>query len=80
LLGVLFWLSLILGLANCWRASPDSLRITIKELDEFLAPARERPFGVAAGMIDDGGVVRGDCARVPELVGWSRGEFLVTEV
>ena len=48
-LGVLFWL--LLGLANCWRASPDSLRTTIKELGEFLAP-RERPFGVAAGMMD----------------------------
>ena len=55
MLGVLFWLSLILGLANCWRVSPDSLRTTIKELDEFLAPARERPFGVAAGMMDDDG-------------------------
>lgn len=54
MLGVLFWL-LILGLANCWRLSPDSLRITIKELEEFLAPARERPFGVAAGMMGDGG-------------------------
>lgn len=53
MLGVLFWLSLILGLANCWRVSPDSFRTTIKELDEFLAPARERPFGVAAGMVDD---------------------------
>jgi mRNA-degrading endonuclease RelE of RelBE toxin-antitoxin system len=23
-------------------------------MEEFLAPARERPFGVAAGMMDDG--------------------------
>jgi hypothetical protein len=54
--GVLFWLDLGLELStNCCRALEGSRRTTFKELEKVLAPpARERPFGVPAGMMDYG--------------------------